>query len=269
MNVQLLDYELPAELVAQHPPDRRDDARLLVCDRVTGDVRHRSVADLPDEAGGRLVVVNDTRVVPARLAVRRASGGAVEVLLVERVADDALGGARPPVAPAPGGGDARRGRRVRRAARVARRRQVADPARGRAARRAAPAALHPRAARRPRALPDGLRDGDGLGRGADRGPPLHARAARAGRARADHAPRRAGHVPAGHGRDARGARAPRRAVSRRGGGLAADRGGRAGARRRDDDDPRPRDRRARRAARGPVRPLHHAGVSSSVGSTRC
>ena len=88
MNVQLLDYELPAELVAQHPPDRRDEARLLVCDRVTGDVRHRSVADLPDEAGSRLVVVNDTRVVPARLAVRRASGGAIEVLLVERVADD-------------------------------------------------------------------------------------------------------------------------------------------------------------------------------------
>ena len=78
----------PPELVAQHPPDRRDEARLLVCDRVTGDVRHRSVADLPDEAGGRLVVVNDTRVVPARLAVRRASGGAVEVLLVERIADD-------------------------------------------------------------------------------------------------------------------------------------------------------------------------------------
>ena len=45
MNVQLLDYELPAELVAQHPPDRRDEARLLVCDRVTGEVRHRSVAD--------------------------------------------------------------------------------------------------------------------------------------------------------------------------------------------------------------------------------
>ena len=46
---------------------------------------------------------------------------------------------------------------------------------------------------------------------------------RAGRARADHAPRRIGHVPAGHGRDARGARAPRRAVSRRGADLAADR----------------------------------------------
>ena len=88
MNVQLLDYELPPELVAQHPPDRRDEARLLVCDRVTGDVRHRSAADLPAEAGGRLVVVNDTRVVPARLALRRASGGAVEVLLVERIADD-------------------------------------------------------------------------------------------------------------------------------------------------------------------------------------
>ena len=88
MNVQLLDYELPPELVAQHPPARRDEARLLVHDRATGETRHRSVRDLPDEIGGRLVVVNDTRVVPARLAVRRASGGAVEILLVERLAED-------------------------------------------------------------------------------------------------------------------------------------------------------------------------------------
>ena len=54
MNVQLLDYELPVELVAQHPAARRDEARLLVYDRATTAVRHRAVAELPDEVGGRL-----------------------------------------------------------------------------------------------------------------------------------------------------------------------------------------------------------------------
>lgn len=79
-----LDYELPPELIAQRPAERRDESRLLVYDRVTGAVRHRRFRDLPDELpAGTLVVVNDTRVVPARLRLRRASGGAVEVLLLE------------------------------------------------------------------------------------------------------------------------------------------------------------------------------------------
>ncbi|HEY6113786.1 MAG TPA: tRNA preQ1(34) S-adenosylmethionine ribosyltransferase-isomerase QueA, partial [Gaiellaceae bacterium] len=63
----------------------RDASRLLVYRRATGAIEHRTVADLPDVLGTELVVVNDTRVVPARLHLRRASGGAVEVLLVERV----------------------------------------------------------------------------------------------------------------------------------------------------------------------------------------
>ena len=80
-----LDYELPPELIAQHPPPRRDDARLLVFHRTSGAIRHRRFRDLPDELGpGDLVVVNDTRVAPARLRVRRPGGGAAEVLLVER-----------------------------------------------------------------------------------------------------------------------------------------------------------------------------------------
>jgi len=78
-----LDYELPPELIAQRPTDRRDESRLLVFDRATGAMRHRSFTDLPDEATGYLVVVNDTRVVPARLRLRRATGGEVEVLLLE------------------------------------------------------------------------------------------------------------------------------------------------------------------------------------------
>lgn len=92
-----LDYELPPELIAQHPAARRDGSRLLVYDRRTGDVRHRRFFELPDELSGELVVVNDSRVLPARLRLRRASGGEAEVLLVERLEEDGLweGLARP------------------------------------------------------------------------------------------------------------------------------------------------------------------------------
>jgi len=79
-----LDYELPPELVAQRPVEPRDASRLLVYRRDSGDVQHMRFSDLPEVVGDRLVVVNDTRVVPARLHLHRASGAAVEVLLVER-----------------------------------------------------------------------------------------------------------------------------------------------------------------------------------------
>ena len=91
-----LDYHLPAELIAQHPAERRDESRLLVYDRTGGDVRHRRFFDLPEELSGELVVVNDTRVVPARLRLRRKTGGEAEVLLVERLELDVWEGlARP------------------------------------------------------------------------------------------------------------------------------------------------------------------------------
>jgi S-adenosylmethionine:tRNA ribosyltransferase-isomerase len=93
-----LDYELPAELIAQHPVEPRDSSRLLVYERSTGAVRHRQFRDLPDElTTDELVVVNDTRVLPARLKLKRASGGDAEVLLLERVGPDGLweGLARP------------------------------------------------------------------------------------------------------------------------------------------------------------------------------
>jgi S-adenosylmethionine:tRNA ribosyltransferase-isomerase len=83
-----LDYDLPPELIAQHPAERRDASRLLVFDRARGAIRHRSFAELPDELSGELVVVNDTRVVPARLHLRRATGGAVEILLLEQLDAD-------------------------------------------------------------------------------------------------------------------------------------------------------------------------------------
>ena len=88
-----LEYDLPPELVAQHPAARRDESRLLVYERATGAVRHRTFAELPDEVGERLVVVNDTRVVPARIRLERPRG---EVLLVEQLNGDVWEGlARP------------------------------------------------------------------------------------------------------------------------------------------------------------------------------
>jgi len=78
-----LDYDLPPELIAQRPGEPRDGSRLLVFDRASGGIEHRLFHELPALVGGALVVVNDTRVVPARLRRMRASGGAVEVLLLE------------------------------------------------------------------------------------------------------------------------------------------------------------------------------------------
>jgi S-adenosylmethionine:tRNA ribosyltransferase-isomerase len=85
MDASELDYDLPPELIAQHPAERRDGSRLLVYERSTGDVRHRTFADLPEEARDALAVVNDTRVVPARIRIDRPKG---ELLLLERLADD-------------------------------------------------------------------------------------------------------------------------------------------------------------------------------------
>jgi len=87
MDTALLDYELPEELIAQRPPARRDDSRLLVYRRSTGEIEHRAFTELPDLISGELVVINDTRVFPARLSLRRATGGRVEVLLVEELED--------------------------------------------------------------------------------------------------------------------------------------------------------------------------------------
>src|SRR4051812_14452106 len=71
-----LEYDLPGELIAQHPVEPRDAARLLVADRSTGAIEHRHVRDLPDLLHpGDLLVLNDTRVLPARLIGKRAKTG--------------------------------------------------------------------------------------------------------------------------------------------------------------------------------------------------
>jgi S-adenosylmethionine:tRNA ribosyltransferase-isomerase len=86
MKASELDYELPPELIAQRPLARRDDSRLLVFDRASGTVEHAAFRDLPEALPARtLVVVNDTRVIPARLRARRPTGGEAEVLLLERL----------------------------------------------------------------------------------------------------------------------------------------------------------------------------------------
>jgi S-adenosylmethionine:tRNA ribosyltransferase-isomerase len=84
MRVEELDYDLPAELIAQQPPRRRDGSRLLVFDRRSGRTVHRRFADLPAELDRELVVVNDTRVVPGRIRIERPRG---EVLLLEYLGD--------------------------------------------------------------------------------------------------------------------------------------------------------------------------------------
>jgi len=87
MDVREFDFNLPPELIAQDPAPERGGARLLLLDRASGHLRHTLVAALPDLLlPGDLVVVNNTRVFPARLLGHRLpSGGAVECLLIARV----------------------------------------------------------------------------------------------------------------------------------------------------------------------------------------
>ena len=98
MKVSDFDYELPPERIAAHPAEPRDAARLLVHRRGADTSEHRRVRELTEVLEpGDLLVVNDTRVRSARLLGRRASGGAVELLLVDR---DAAGRWRSLVKPA-------------------------------------------------------------------------------------------------------------------------------------------------------------------------
>ena len=88
MNLSDIDYELPEKLIAQHPVEPRDSARLLVATNQST-VEHKHVTDLLDFLEpGDVMVVNDTRVLPARLALHRKTGGAAEVLLLEQRSSD-------------------------------------------------------------------------------------------------------------------------------------------------------------------------------------
>ncbi len=88
MRTEELDYELPEAAIAQQPTEPRDSSRLLVDRGPVVPPDHRLARDLPDLLGpGDVVVVNDSRVMPARLRLRKATGGRVEVLLLESGAD--------------------------------------------------------------------------------------------------------------------------------------------------------------------------------------
>jgi len=91
MRLNDLDYDLPDELIAQEPIADRADARMLVLDRRSGEINHSRFYKLTRHLrDGDLLVLNDTRVFPARLKTRKESGGAVELLLV-RPADEPAG----------------------------------------------------------------------------------------------------------------------------------------------------------------------------------
>lgn len=98
------NYQLPPQLIAQHPLPERSASRLLVLDGASGEVIHRSFRELPEFlAPGDLLVFNDTRVIPARLWGRKATGGKVEVL-IERLTGThtALAHIRSSKSPGPG-----------------------------------------------------------------------------------------------------------------------------------------------------------------------
>lgn len=88
MRLEQFHYSLPEELIASQPAIQRTDSRLLVLEGNTGGLEHRQFADVLDLLeSGDLLVMNDTRVLPARLFGKKTSGGKVEIL-VERVRDD-------------------------------------------------------------------------------------------------------------------------------------------------------------------------------------
>src|SRR2546428_11405738 len=99
MDIAEFDYELPPQLIAQEPLPERDGSRLLVLDRRSGETSHHAFRELPWLLGrADLVVVNRSRVIPARLLGRRASGGEAEGLLGRDRGDrggGGVGGARP------------------------------------------------------------------------------------------------------------------------------------------------------------------------------
>ena len=90
MRLDELDYQLPEELIAQRPTERREDARLLVVDRASRTLTDARISELGEWLHSHdILALNETRVRPARLMLRRASGGRVEMLFVRPEAGDA------------------------------------------------------------------------------------------------------------------------------------------------------------------------------------
>ena len=85
MKTDLFNYDLPPELIAQHPPERRELARMMVLHRDSGRIEHKTIADIDDYLHAPdVLVLNNTKVIPARIfGHKTASGGKVELLLLE------------------------------------------------------------------------------------------------------------------------------------------------------------------------------------------
>jgi S-adenosylmethionine:tRNA ribosyltransferase-isomerase len=84
LTIQDFEYDLDPALIAQKPLDQKENARLLVVDRASGELQHKHFYDLPSLLkSGDLLIVNDTKVLPSRLIARRKSGGTVKLLLLK------------------------------------------------------------------------------------------------------------------------------------------------------------------------------------------
>ncbi len=86
MDVELFDYELPKDLIAQHPHIPRDECKLMVCDRKTGKTTHTIFKNIINFLNkGDLLVLNDTKVIPARIFAKKETGGKIEIFLLEKL----------------------------------------------------------------------------------------------------------------------------------------------------------------------------------------
>ena len=89
MKVSDFNYELPEELIAQHPYDKRDEARLMVLNKENKTVEHKVFKDVIDYLNpGDCLVINNTKVIPARLYGKKDTGANVEFLLLKRIEED-------------------------------------------------------------------------------------------------------------------------------------------------------------------------------------
>lgn len=90
MHINDFDYDLPEELIAQHPADKRDESRLLVVDRKTGRLEHRHFYNILEYLNpGDCLVMNNSKVIPARLfGIKEITGAKVEFLLTKRIKND-------------------------------------------------------------------------------------------------------------------------------------------------------------------------------------
>lgn len=87
MNIKLFDYNLPKNLIAQKPVSPRDHSRLFVFDRVSKKIQHKHFYDLADMLGSDdVLVLNETKVFPARLKAQKKTGGVLEIFLLQEIA---------------------------------------------------------------------------------------------------------------------------------------------------------------------------------------